>query len=132
RYEGAQELAADVERYLAGEPGKAYPEPFLSRAWPSAQRHRPALGRGAAAVLALAIGGFAFAQINEAQKRALAFQQHARQLEEQNQAREEIKTFRRLADEARFYLANLNPVSESAPYYELDKGEKAARAALSV
>jgi serine/threonine-protein kinase len=60
RYATAAELAAEVERWLADEPVRAYPEPWPDRARRWARRHRPLVTGAAAllvtAVLALAVG----------------------------------------------------------------------------
>ncbi|HEV3081873.1 MAG TPA: protein kinase [Gemmataceae bacterium] len=132
RYADALKLAEDVQRYLAGEPVSAYPEPLLARAWRWARKHRRVLGQAAAALLVVAIAGFAYAEIRHAQKKAEAARVQAQRLEEEKLARAQVEEFHGLADEARFYLANLSPVSENAPYYDIDKAEKAGRAALAV
>jgi Flp pilus assembly protein TadD len=125
RYPSATLLAEDVQRYLAGEPVSAYPEPFLARAWRWARKHRRALGRAAALVM-LGTGALvATAQV-------LEYRQVARRLQEEHQAREDIKEFRRLADETRFYLASHNPIDEHAPYYDIAKGQKSAQAAVAI
>src|SRR5262245_27190716 len=49
RYAGALELADDVQRFLAGAPVTAYPEPAWARAWRWCKRRRRALGRSLAA-----------------------------------------------------------------------------------
>ena len=53
RYSSARELADDVERFMAGEPVTAWPEPFGVRAQRSARRHRTIV---ASALVALAAG----------------------------------------------------------------------------
>ncbi len=50
RYDSAEELAAEVERYLAGDRVRAYSEPWTDRAGRWIRRHRRALGRCAAAI----------------------------------------------------------------------------------
>src|SRR5262249_30707790 len=55
RYANALELADDVQRYLAGAPVVAYPEPLLARAWRWCKRHQRALTRAAAAVAVLSV-----------------------------------------------------------------------------
>ncbi|HEV3448071.1 MAG TPA: serine/threonine-protein kinase, partial [Gemmataceae bacterium] len=132
RYADALKLAEDVQRYLAGEPVSAYPEPLLARAWRWARKHRRLLGQTAAALLVVALAGFAYAEIRNAQKNAEAARVQARRLEEEKLARTQVEEFHGLTDEARFFLANLSPVSENAPYYDIDKAEKAGRAALAV
>jgi serine/threonine-protein kinase len=60
RYPTALELAAEVERWLADEPVRAYPEPWPDRARRWVRRHRP-LVAGAAAALAVGVVGLAAA-----------------------------------------------------------------------
>ena len=45
RYDGAMAIAEEVQRYLAGEPVAACPEPMLARAWRWAKRHRTPITR---------------------------------------------------------------------------------------
>ncbi len=60
RYASAQELAADVEKWLADEPVSAYPDPLLVRARRLVRRHQTVAAVGVALLLvttvALAIG----------------------------------------------------------------------------
>jgi tetratricopeptide (TPR) repeat protein len=60
RYGGAAELAQEVQRWLADEPVRAYPEPLLRRAARWARRHRAAVASAAvlllSALAALAVG----------------------------------------------------------------------------
>ncbi len=51
RYEGAAELAADVERWLSGEPITAWCEPWYDRVRRWARRHRVVVASAAAAVV---------------------------------------------------------------------------------
>jgi serine/threonine-protein kinase len=61
RYAGAQELAAEVERWLADEPVLAYREPLRVRAGRWVRRHKPQVAAATAALLvALAVGGGAW------------------------------------------------------------------------
>ncbi len=67
RYPSAGELAADVERWLAGEPVKARPDSLAYRATRFLARHRLAVSGAAAAVLALgALTAFSIARSREA------------------------------------------------------------------
>ena len=52
-------------------------------------------------------------------------------LQKMDLARGDLKEFRRLADEARFFAATTDPVSEHAPYFDPREGEEKARAALA-
>jgi WD40 repeat protein/serine/threonine protein kinase len=60
RYRSAQELADDLERYLADEPVQAWREPWAQRAWRFVRRHQVAVAT-AAAVLVVAAASFAVA-----------------------------------------------------------------------
>src|SRR5262245_32475923 len=53
RYESAQEVADEIERYLAGEPVRAYREPWSDKIGRWLRRHRRTLPRVAAAALLL-------------------------------------------------------------------------------
>jgi tetratricopeptide (TPR) repeat protein/tRNA A-37 threonylcarbamoyl transferase component Bud32 len=57
RYGSAQELAGDVERWLADEPVSAYREPWAARLGRWARRHRPAVAAAAAAAAAVVVLG---------------------------------------------------------------------------
>ncbi|HEX2838578.1 MAG TPA: protein kinase [Phycisphaerales bacterium] len=56
RYQSAAELAADIRRYLANEPVLAHPQTAWYQARKFAQRNRPLVALGAAAVVALMSG----------------------------------------------------------------------------
>jgi tetratricopeptide (TPR) repeat protein/tRNA A-37 threonylcarbamoyl transferase component Bud32 len=138
RYAGALALAQDVERYLAGAPVSAYREPLPARVWRWCKRHPRALGRAAAAALALALVVAGGAWVREilrraeqdvreaeaakrdaelqaqevAEKKAKA-EQEAEQHRRREQARNELADFRRLVDEQRyFYAPNTTPAGE--------------------
>jgi tetratricopeptide (TPR) repeat protein/tRNA A-37 threonylcarbamoyl transferase component Bud32 len=132
RYQTAQALAEDMERYLAGEPVSAYRERVHERIWRFAKRHRRLLGSTAAAVAILGLGLFGLAKINEARKLQREAQVQADELMAQEQARNDVKQFRRLADEARFYAATADPVSEHAPFFDPAQGEATGQAALAI
>ena len=112
RYQTAAELAADMERYLAGEPVTAYRESFAMRALRWAKRHRTALTRTAMAVFVVAVVGFGYVTIRDLQQRFQAEEEKKKQaqieadhLKELNQARSDIEGFQRLADNARYAAA---------------------------
>ncbi len=121
RYQTASELAEDIQRFVAGEPVSAHREDVLTRAWRWAKRHRLALGRSAAAVLIGAVSLFAYTKVRE-----------ANQVLAQQQARLDLNNFRRLADEANFFAATNDPISEHTPYYDQKKGEASSGAALAI
>src|SRR5581483_216064 len=58
RYESAAEVGAEVERWLAGEPVRAYPEWWPARAARWARRHRVAVaGLAVGLLVAAGLGG---------------------------------------------------------------------------
>ena len=132
RYQSASELADDVQRYVAREPVSAYPESFLQRAERWVRRHRKALVRTAGAMVLLTLAGFGYAAYRESERRGANALRDSNHLKELNQARLDLKEFRRLADEARFFAATTDPVSEHAPYFDPREGEQKARAALAL
>ena len=94
RYQSVQELAADLQLHLAGEPVSAYREGVLSRVWRWSKRHRRGLAWLSAAVLVAGSCLFALAKMRE-----------VRTFREQETARLEVAEFRDLADEMQYYLA---------------------------
>jgi tetratricopeptide (TPR) repeat protein len=56
RYRTALDLAAEVEHWLADEPVRAYPEPWLTRAGRCMRRHRTLVTSGTAALVMAALG----------------------------------------------------------------------------
>src|SRR5262249_48012527 len=129
RYRSALALADDVQRYVAGEPVSVCPEGWVARTWRWAKRHRKALARSAGAVLVLGLLAFGAWKLHEAEERRLEdlraseerrlkAQQEAERLQKLEQARSDVKEFRRLADEARFYAATTDPVAEHSPYFD--------------
>jgi len=132
RYQSALDLADDVQRFVAGESVSAYPERLPARAWRWAKRHRKALGRAAAAALILGASLFGFARFREVERHRVEAQRVADPLKAQEQDRRDVREFRRLADEARFYAATTDPVAENAPYFDPHQGEAKALAALAL
>jgi serine/threonine-protein kinase len=106
RYGSAQELAADVERWLADEPVGAYREPAPARLARWARRHRASVMSAAAtlAVLALSLGALAAVLTghNRALAAANASEREAR--EQEHQARDQEREARDRA-QANFRLA---------------------------
>jgi Flp pilus assembly protein TadD len=129
RYPGAQDVADDVQRFLAGEPVAAYPEGPLARAGRWTWRHRRALTRGAVAAVVLAGGVFAALRIWEAEEQRARASLAATALEREKETRDEVRRFRTLADEAQFFAASTDAVGERAPYFVPQRGEEVARAA---
>ncbi len=132
RYQTALALAEDVQRYAAGEPVAAYPEGLAERAWRWAKRHRTAISRSVAAVLLIGLLTFGFLQYREVVAKQAKAQLDSDRLNAEKQAGEALKDFRRLAEEARFFAANSDSVSENSPYFDPKEGEGRASAARQV
>jgi tetratricopeptide (TPR) repeat protein len=78
RYATALDLAADVDRWLADEPVRAYREPWALRARRWVRRHRPLVTAAMAAVVALALSlGVASVFLASAYDRERTFKQQA-------------------------------------------------------
>ncbi len=132
RYAGARELAEDVRLYVAREPVSAYRESFLQHAARWVRRHRQALARTAGAVLFLVLAASGYAAYRKVDQGRADAVRESNRLQKMDEARADLKEFRRLADEARFFAATTDPVSEHAPYFDPREGEEKARAALAV
>jgi tetratricopeptide (TPR) repeat protein len=112
RYESAQQVGDEIQRYLAGEPVEAYPEPFIQRLWRWARFHRAAIARGAlvAAVLTVAAVGVRAWQLERAGRAAAAAA--LAKLQTQERARDDAKTFRELAETLHYQLAETTPIDD--------------------
>jgi tetratricopeptide (TPR) repeat protein len=132
RYASALELAADMERYLAGAPVSAYREPFLARAVRWCRRHRRALGRGAVAAVVLAVIVAGFALIRDARRERDAERLQAEELRRRDQAIRDLGTFQRLAEERYFHQENSTPTGELAVFFDPHHGQGAAQKALDL
>lgn len=121
RYATPLDLAADVERYLAGAPVAAYREPLSKRAWRWVLRHRRGIMRAAVAVSFLLVSCAAIHSYREAGLLAA-----------REQARGELAEFERLADEAQFYAANTDAPGERVPLYDPQRADEVGSAALAI
>jgi serine/threonine protein kinase/tetratricopeptide (TPR) repeat protein len=121
RYSTAMGLASDVQRYLAGEPVGAYPEPLAARAWRWCKRHRAGLGRAAVAALVLGLSLVAVIAIR-----------HERQLRRREDARRDLDEFHHHAGDALYYAASVDASTERAPYFDLRYGQRSAERALEL
>jgi serine/threonine-protein kinase len=98
RYATAQELGAEVERWLADEPVAAYPEPWTTRLGRWTSRHRLLVTSGVAAlVFAAASLAVISAVLAEAGNRELLAKQEA--LEGKNQARRNFRFARQTVED---------------------------------
>jgi serine/threonine protein kinase/Tfp pilus assembly protein PilF len=121
RYDSPLALADDIQRFLAGEPTAAYREPFLERCARWLRRHRRGVLRGLAIVFIVILGSAA----------ATSYRQ-ARWLADRERARERLIQFRHLADEAQYFAANSDAVSERVPYFDPHRALAAGEAALAI
>lgn len=151
RYQSAQALAEDMQRYLAGEPVTAYREPFLEQAWRWMKKHRQTLTWAGAGVVVLAVALFGLVkwrqiEAERAEERRVAkeeqealearrreAQDRADLAQKQDEARGRLLKFRRLADETRFYAAIPDPIGEQAPAFrDVEGADARGRQALAL
>jgi tetratricopeptide (TPR) repeat protein/tRNA A-37 threonylcarbamoyl transferase component Bud32 len=132
RYASARELGQDVQRYLAGAPVTAYPEPVLARAWRWCKRHRRAVGKSVAAVVVLTLALVGAALLREAWNRESLAQRHADELQRCADARRDLAEFHRLAEERQFYAVSTTPAAETALYYDSRRGQAAGEKAIAL
>jgi non-specific serine/threonine protein kinase/serine/threonine-protein kinase len=109
RYETANELADDVERYLAGEPVLAAPPSAAYRLRKLVRRHKGTFAAGAATVLALACGVVAFAW-----QAAVARGQRDRAVLAETQAAARADDLQKVADFQAQMLAQIDPAEAGA------------------
>lgn len=112
RYSSAQELAADVERYLSGEPVGAYRESWSERLGRWVRRHRRVLLRGAAAVLAIAGIATAAALAIRAQRRANEFAQQLSDTQLVARAAADFDELSRAVGRLHYALADSSPLDD--------------------
>ncbi|HEX5269151.1 MAG TPA: serine/threonine-protein kinase, partial [Gemmataceae bacterium] len=131
RYQGALELAEDVQRYLAGEPVTAYPEGWFDRTKRWAKRHRKAIVRAVVSLLFVGVVATGAVLLNKAEQGRQQAARAAEALLRQERAAADLKEFRRLAEETQFYAATTDSMSEHTPYFDPNKGQETGRAALA-
>ena len=131
RYSTALELAEDVQRLrrrragLRVPGGRAGPAVALGEA---AAQGPDLVGRRRAGSESRAVRVYPVSAIGAAPREA---QREAEELKTLEQARRDVKEFRRLADEARYYAATTDAVAEHAPYFDPEKGYALGRAAMA-
>jgi hypothetical protein len=113
-------LADDIQRFLAGEPVEAYPEPWWMRTRRFVRRHRRGLLRaGVAGLIALSVIG------------AWLSYRRAANLQARERAQTDLRHIRQLIDEARFYAASTDAPNELMPFYDPTRGHDLAREAVA-
>lgn len=143
RYAGALELAADVQRFLAGAPVLAYPEPMLARVWRWCKQHRRVLTRslGAATVLVMAALGVVLIQDaleSEAAWRRAAVeaeetaQREAEDLRGRDQIRKNLAAFQSLAEERQFYAGSTTVAGDRPLPVDSRRGQESGEKALAL
>ena len=143
RYAGALELAADVQRHLAGAPVTAYAEPAWTRAWRWCKRHRRTLTRALAAAAVLGVMVLGTVLVRDvlkkeaalrwaAQEREQASRREAEDLRRREQVRRDLATFRRLTEERQFSAASTTPAGDRPLPYDARRGQEAGERALAL
>jgi len=100
RYASAAELADDVDRFLADEPVKAFPDPPSVRAWRFVKRHR-ALAAAAAALLLTSAAALGIGVVAVSKERDEARRQAELAREAEAEAERQRDLAEQAADEAR-------------------------------
>jgi tetratricopeptide (TPR) repeat protein len=132
RYKCVRDLIADMERYLAGEPVSAYPEPMLIRFGRWCKRHRRALLRALSAVLLLTLLGTGSALLIRAWNNAERLRREGDLLRRREPARADLDAFRRLAEERQFFASVTTPAGQSAVDYDAQHGREAGEKAVAM
>jgi serine/threonine-protein kinase len=105
RYRGPDELATEIEHWLADEPVQAFAEPWRARAGRWARRHRTLVSTVAAAFLVAAVGLLAatvllsVANRRERELKEVAQQREREAQEQRDQARANFRLAREAVDE---------------------------------
>jgi tetratricopeptide (TPR) repeat protein len=150
RYGDALDLAADIERYLAGTPVTAYRERLPERLWRWCKKRRRALIPATLAAMVIiglsALSVFLLqeneiAKLKEADAQLKAKEAAAAAEKAQNEAdafrrteaaKKEMTTFMGLADERQYYTGLIVPSGERNLQYDIPRGEKAGAEALKL
>jgi len=121
RYPTAMALAGDMQLYLAGEPVSACRESALDRTLRWCKRNRRFLQR---LTLAISMGVLLVF--------SAATAMHLKKLQSREHAREDLARFNLLADEAHYFAANTDSLSEQVPYFDPGKGQTLADEAIAL
>ena len=120
---GRRRLAEDVQRYLAGEPVSAYRESLAERGLAVDRRNTVRQSAGRRRLLVVRGNGLDRVLLSSASSSVAGrsparreSQRDADRLKNEEQARQEIITFRNLAEEARFYAAKASPLRRIRGY----------------
>jgi Flp pilus assembly protein TadD len=139
RYASALDLGGDVQRYMAGAPVLAYPEPLLARAWRWCKRRRVALTRSLIGAAVLGVALLAVVLVRDALEEQDRLRVAAQEKEEKllreaetsrrrEQVRRDLAEFYRLAERP-FYAPSITQTGDhSLSHYSRpgqDAGEKA-------
>jgi serine/threonine-protein kinase len=128
RYASAKELAEEVQRWLADEPVRAYPEPASARLRRWARRHRP-LVAGAAALLVTAVAALAVSTVMIHREQAETEQARARAVANAAEARKQRDVARRQRSRAEAHAREAHRQKDVAKGERRRAQANAARAA---
>lgn len=132
RYSSVPELIQDMERYLAGAPVSAYPEPMPVRLVRWCKRHRRGLVRSLSAALLLTVLGTGSGLLIHAWNRAASIERQADLLKRREPARAEFAAFHRLAEERQFLAAVTTPAGKPAVDYDAQRGREVGEKAVAI
>jgi serine/threonine protein kinase/tetratricopeptide (TPR) repeat protein len=132
RYTSVHDLVDDMERYLAGAPVSAYPEPMLVRMGRWCKRHRRALIRSLSAALLLSLFASGTVMLIQAWNAAERIKRAADLLKRREPARTALAEFHRLAEERQFLASVTTPAGQSAVDYDAQHGREAGEKAVAI
>jgi len=132
RYGSVRELIGDMERYLAGAPVSAYPEPMVVRFGRWCKRHRRGIVRSLSAALLLTLFASGTLLLIQAWNKAERIKREADLLKRREPARAELAAFHRLAEERQFLAAVTTPAGQSAVDYDAQHGREAGEKAVAI
>ena len=132
RYRSVAELIQDMERYQAGAPVSAYPEPLPARVGRWCRRHQRGLVRSLSAVVLLTLLGGRGRRADPGMEQG-GIDQAARPISSSRApARAELAAFHRLAEERQFLAAVTTPAGQSAVGYDAQHGRELGEKAVAM